>query len=176
MTGKEVARQEVERIDPRTKLEFTTHHGNTDTATIQQFPGGWHSVQYGSWQVSVSPDALLQLPRHLKDSEVDDFVCAILAAREIANNKRFANESAGAKDSWERTPSTIVTQGVPVGATRAPTVTSQQPRKQFTPEGLAKARAARVGGSHEGNTSQRPRVPLPPAPRYPRQLPPSPNE
>jgi hypothetical protein len=36
--------------------------------------GQWHLVSHGTWQISVGPDGLLMLPRHLVPREVADFI------------------------------------------------------------------------------------------------------
>lgn len=60
--------------------------------TVQQFPEGWHLVEAGSWQVSVAPDGLLMLPRHLHPSEVDDFCAAAKAAADVGHAVVRAND------------------------------------------------------------------------------------
>lgn len=147
------------------------------TPTIHQIQGGWHAIHYGSWQVSVAPDSLIMLPRHLKPEEAADFCAAVMAAAQVGLRVKGDNEAAGARDDQRRPPRTMVAQGgVPPGASRLPINPRREKdqRKTFTPQGLAKARQVRQTGSQPGGTT-RPRVPLPPAPRYPRQLPPATN-
>ena len=47
---------------------------------IQSYPGGWHLVEKGTWQVSVSPDGMIMLPRHLHPLEIADFCAAAAGA------------------------------------------------------------------------------------------------
>jgi hypothetical protein len=50
--------------------------------TVERFPNGWSLITVGSWQISVGPDGLLMLPRHLHPSEVADFCAAATTAAE----------------------------------------------------------------------------------------------
>jgi hypothetical protein len=163
--GKEVA---VAR-EPKLGERVLMHH---------EHEGGWHSVTYGVWQVSIGPDSLIMLPRSLKPDEVDDFVAAVTEAKHVGLKIKAENVKLAENDQivpWAR--NLITEGGVPAGATRMPLVsreaaksTSRQP---FTADQLAKARAARAqtGPQPAGSQAQtkRPRVPLPPAPPRGRQ-------
>jgi hypothetical protein len=59
--------------------------------TVRAYPEGWHLVEHGSWQVSVAPDGLLMLPRHLQPHEAEDFAKAILAAKDVGHEVVRAN-------------------------------------------------------------------------------------
>lgn len=65
-----------------------------DTAlpTVKPYPEGWHLVEAGSWQVSVAPDGLLMLPRHLHPAEVADFCAAAQAAADVGHEVIKAND------------------------------------------------------------------------------------
>ena len=41
-------------------------------ATVRKV-GDWHLVTYGTWQISIGPDGLIMLPRHLHPREHEDF-------------------------------------------------------------------------------------------------------
>src|SRR4051812_23715282 len=106
---------------------------DTDTAeaTVRTVDG-WKLVEYGTWQVSVGPDGLLMLPRHLHPDEVDDFVNAILAAGEVGRKIKTDNASAAQSDDRSLPASTIlVTEGgVPPGAVRINTSAGSNPEPQ----------------------------------------------
>jgi hypothetical protein len=83
------------------------------TANVRILPGGWHVIDYGGWQVSVAPDGLLMLPRHLHPREVDEFVGAILAGAEVG--AAVVAENAGKTKEVGELPDSkaIVVQGPP---------------------------------------------------------------
>ncbi len=147
-------------------------------AKIMQFEGGWHAVTYQRWQVSVAPDSLIMLPRHLKPTEVEDFIAAVRAAAEVGLQVKAANEFNAQNDDRSLARRTYIAEGgVPPGAVRMPFATNpglpakSEPRG-FTPEALARARASRQTGPQPAGTQgqpQRPRVPLPPASPRPSQ-------
>jgi hypothetical protein len=61
--------------------------------SCEEYPNGWSLVTAGTWQVSIGPDGLLMLPRHLRPQDVSEFVAAIEAAaregaRKIEENAR----------------------------------------------------------------------------------------
>lgn len=93
-----------------------------------QKAAGHYLVSHGTWQISVAPDGLLMLPRHLHPDEVDDFVRCALVAKDVG---------AGViKENEQKTPlpglgghGAIVTQGgPPAGATRMRVAPSAQQR------------------------------------------------
>ena len=90
--------------------------------------GDYHLVTYGTWEISIAPDGLLMLPRHLHPREVADFVaCAAVAADvgadKIADNERKAAENKTVGLSGRRA---IVTEGPPpAGAVRMKTTPRQ---------------------------------------------------
>jgi hypothetical protein len=90
-------------------------------ATVRSV-GGWRLIEYGTWEVSVGPDGLLMLPRHLHPREVDDFLGAMLAAKEVAEGVVAENAKNFREVDLENLPSeaAIVTEGPPPpGAARA---------------------------------------------------------
>jgi len=58
---------------------------------VKSYPEGWHLVEAGVWQVSVAPDGLLMLPRHLHPREAADFAAAIVAAADVGHEVIKAN-------------------------------------------------------------------------------------
>ena len=87
----------------------------TKKATVRKVPGNWHLVEYGNWQVSVGPDAMIMLPRHVHPREVDDFVGAMLAAAEVGKKVAATNAENHKEVDLENLPSdlAIVTEGPP---------------------------------------------------------------
>jgi hypothetical protein len=88
-------------------------------ATLERFPNGWTLVRAGSWEISVGPDGLLMLPRHLEPHEVESFIVSATAAAEegkriIAENK--AKETPLGKLPPRRAMVTPAGQ-IPAGAT-----------------------------------------------------------
>lgn len=59
--------------------------------TVSAYPQGWHLVEHGTWQVSVAPDGLVMLPRHLHPDEIEDFCKAAMAAADVGSSIRAAN-------------------------------------------------------------------------------------
>lgn len=92
-------------------------------ARVTVLPNKWHLVEYGTWSVSVGPDAVIMLPRHVPPTDVPDFVGAMLAAAEVGHKIKADNEAAGAKDDRSRPARRAIVKegGVPDGAMRMPT-------------------------------------------------------
>lgn len=85
--------------------------------------GDWHLVTCGSWQISVAPDALLMLPRHLHPNEVAEFVACAMAAADVGTHVLAANNAKATGNLGHGLPSrrAIVAQGPPPpGAVRMP--------------------------------------------------------
>jgi hypothetical protein len=61
--------------------------------------GVWKLITYGGWQVSVSPDGLLMLPRHLHPREWADFVAAGSIAANVAAQTVADNAEKGRRDN-----------------------------------------------------------------------------
>jgi hypothetical protein len=94
-----------------------------DEATVQEV-GDWHLVTYGGWQISVAPDGLLMLPRHLHPRECDDFVGAVTAAAKVGAQVIADNQARGETDDRSLPPTVIVREGPPpAGARRMVTAT-----------------------------------------------------
>ena len=88
-----------------------------DEPTVKEW-GDWKVVGAGTWEISISPDGLLQLPRHLHPREVDDFVRAATHATKIANEMIAANEARAEGDDRSIPPArAIVTEGRPPAGT-----------------------------------------------------------
>lgn len=87
---------------------------------VTTIDSGWSLVESGSWQVSVSPDGLIMLPRHLSPEEVQDFADAVLAAAEVGAEVQRTNEELGKNDEVILPDgSALVTEGgTPPGAVR----------------------------------------------------------
>jgi hypothetical protein len=92
-------------------------------AAVTSLPNGWSLVAFGAWSVSVAPDGLIHLPRHVTPGEVQsgDFTGAMLAAAEHGANIKADNEAAGANDDRSLlSRRAIVREGAPVGTSRMP--------------------------------------------------------
>lgn len=93
-----------------------------------QAVGDWHLVTHGTWQISVGPDGLLMLPRHLAPHEVDDFIAAATIAKQVGADVIAANSQKARNDNRRRPTrrGAIVTEGeAPAGTVRM-TVSQQQ--------------------------------------------------
>jgi hypothetical protein len=64
--------------------DLATFAAAAPDAKVLSYPGGWHLVEKDTWQVSVSPDGLLMLPRHLHPREVEEFCAAAMSAVGVA--------------------------------------------------------------------------------------------
>jgi len=111
--------------------------------------GVWHLVEFGTWQISIGPDGLIQLPRSLLAREVTDFVGAITAAAQVAARVVADNEARAAGDNRALPPGrAIVTEGPPpAGAT--PMVVTAGPGK-LPPNQLPQAAMATIGRPRRG--------------------------
>jgi len=90
----------------------------------------WHLVTHGTWEVSVGPDGLLMLPRHLHPREVDDFIAAAAIAAQIGADIIAENGQKSRKDvrlrATARRGGAIVTEGEPPDGTVRMQVSQQQ--------------------------------------------------
>jgi hypothetical protein len=129
---------------------------------IQSYPGGWHLVEKGSWQVSVSPDGMIMLPRHLHPLEIADFCAAASGAAKVAEivirNNDKKNTPAPTLEELQQIGTVIVTErgaDEPQGAARM----ISTPR-------VAQERAATIGRPRASRRD--PREPfIPPSPQPP---------
>lgn len=104
-------------------------------ATVKE-AGGWHLVSYGTWQISVGPDGLLMLPRHLHPDEFAHFVACGKVAADIGLKIQAGHAAkaklAAASETPRRTPlptrQAILAQGPPPDGTKRMRVTSAQQR------------------------------------------------
>ena len=88
---------------------------------------GHHLVTHSGWQISVAPDGLLMLPRHLHPDEVEDFVRCALVAKDIGSGVIKENEQRPPGGPGLSARQAIVTQGAPPsGATRMRTTSGPQ--------------------------------------------------
>lgn len=78
------------------------------TAGVQTLDSGWTLVTAGNWQISVGPDGLVQLPRHLVPREVADFLAACEKAAEVGAEVIANNEAAAAGQKATPLPSTLI--------------------------------------------------------------------
>jgi hypothetical protein len=114
----------------------------TPAATVQRH-ADWHLVKYGGWQISVGPDGLIMLPRHLHHRDVDEFVGCLSVAKDVAANVVAGNEEKAkvlAAHAPLNTRGAIATQGPPPPGTTRMRVTTAQERSSTI--GRAKRRAA----------------------------------
>lgn len=130
------------------------------TANVKTLENGWSLVEFGCWNVSVGPDGLVMLPRHLVPEEVEDFVGACLAAAEVGKRVRAANVKAAESDD-RSLPESLIHVGpggsAPSGAVRLAGVaganqyrTSLPPRAQPSEQGLAEP-MVQAPGPHQAS-------------------------
>jgi hypothetical protein len=80
-----------------------------EDGVVVRNPAGWSLVQQGNWEVSIGPDHMVMLPRHLAPEEVGDFVAAITKAAELATELQ-AEVQATATSEAPSFSSTLVIQ------------------------------------------------------------------
>lgn len=113
----------------------TTAEQPAETAQAAKAPppsvqavGDWQLVTHGTWQISVGPDGLLMLPRHLHPREVDDFIAAATIAKQVGTDVIAANSHKARKDNRRVSArrGAIVTEGDPPAGTVRMNVSQQQ--------------------------------------------------
>lgn len=122
---------------------MSTTKAKKDEATIQHVPGGYHLVTYGEWQVSVMNDGMISLPRIVRPQDIDDFISAMLAAKEVALKQQAENEAnsesmpkPGERTQYRRTKA------------------SSQPRREQNAARAKLDHAARQGGVRNAHKSE----------------------
>jgi hypothetical protein len=83
--------------------------------TVGEPPNRWKLVEYAGWEVSIGPDGLIMLPRHVHPREIDEFVGAMLAAAPVAAQVVKDNQKQLKKVDLNNLPSdaAIVSEGPP---------------------------------------------------------------
>jgi hypothetical protein len=138
--------------------EPTPEQENGRAATVRIFgehPSRWHLVEYGTWQISVAPDGLLMLPRHLHPVDVQDFVSCALAAAQV-----------GAKVVAENTDN-LMEVGPPVPMKPIITPTGEDPPPGAVKMVLTERQAAAARGAPARARRRDPRQPPAPQPVQP---------
>jgi hypothetical protein len=85
----------------------------TPEVTTTTLANGWSLVDYspdgsGGYSLSVAPDGLIHLGRHITPEQVADFVTAVVAAVEVAHvAKAKADAKANEPPSRQRTPPAV---------------------------------------------------------------------
>src|ERR1700757_1955526 len=107
---------------------MTDNDSTLPPARVQK-AAGHYLVTHATWQISVAPDGLLMLPRHLHPDEVEDFVRCALVAKDIGagvineNNLKTPAPTAGLNGRGA-----IIQHGTPPPGTTRMRVTSAQQR------------------------------------------------
>ena len=135
-----------------------------DGVRIRTVGGGWHLVEKGVWQVSVSPDGLIMLPRHLHPREAAEFCESVQGAAQVAEivvrNNDKKTKPPPTLEELQQIGSVIVTErgaDEPQGAARMVT----------TPR-VAQERSAAIGRTTASRRDPRePRIPQSPQPPNP---------
>lgn len=125
-TGDQVQDQ-AEADDTAEQPAQTAQTAKAPPPTVQTV-GDWQLVTHGAWQISVAPDGLMMLPRHLHPREWDDFVAAGTIAKQVGADVITANTHKARKDQ-RRLPTrrgAIVAEGEPPAGTVRMNVSQQQ--------------------------------------------------
>jgi hypothetical protein len=81
--------------------------------------GVWKLITYGTWQISVGPDGLIMLPRHLHSREWADFVAAGSIAANVAAQVVADNAEKGRRDNRALAPARAIVRDGPSRRTPA---------------------------------------------------------
>jgi hypothetical protein len=126
----------------------------------------WHLVRFGTWEISVAPDGLSMLPRHLAPSEVADFCACARAAAEVGQKVQDENRTKTKEVDLNDLPSAapiIAEGGLPPGAVRLPvTPRAPSPTARVDRSTIGRPRRARSGADpRQPRTTQPPNPPIP---------------
>lgn len=81
-----------------------------EDGVVVRNPQGWSLVQHGNWEVSIGPDGMVMLPRHLAPDEVADFIAAVTKAAEVGAETQAANQATAAAAQPTPGLSTLIIQ------------------------------------------------------------------
>ncbi len=132
------AESETPTVQPQ-RPQAEAPETETPPATVQK-AGDWHLVTYGSWQISIAPDGLLSLPRHLHPQEFAEFVACGQVAVDVGNEIIAANI---AKQTAPPTKMALPTRHAVVTAGPPPEGTT---RMRINQHGSSIGRAKQRGG------------------------------
>jgi len=130
---------------------------------VVSYPQGWSLVERGSWQVSVAPDGLIMLPRHLHPSEAADFCAAVQAAAPVGAKQRAANDAKTTPPLTEE--ELLASPAAFVAETGTEPVPGATPMRVTPRTGLPRDRA--TIGRPKRQDVREPRVPQQPQPPNP---------
>jgi len=75
-----------------TEPEVTDSSPEPEITPVDTPQGRWTLVRAGTWEISVGPDGLLMLPRHLDPREVEDFITSARKAAELGASVQEENQ------------------------------------------------------------------------------------
>lgn len=98
--------------------ELELSPGDTTPPVVRRV-GDWHLVEAHGYQVSVAPDGLVMLPRHVHPRDVADLCAALVVAGAVAQGVWDGNVQ-GARDDERGLAQrgALVGSGVPAGSVR----------------------------------------------------------
>jgi hypothetical protein len=116
----------------------------------------WRLVTVGTWQISIAPDGLLMLPRHLHPRECPDFIAALSAAAIIGATVVTENAARGARDNRRLPPARAIVREGPDRHTRTPGLMPMLTTPGPNPPPRTQAGNAAIGRPHRNGRRSAP--------------------
>lgn len=137
-------------------------------ASITRGPDGWHLVKRGGWEVSVAPDGMVMLPRHVHPDHEDEFLAAMSSACQLGRSVREGNVEAARNDDRSPAKRMMITEGqLPPGAVRMPIATGANSPAARASIGRQSPRLRPQHGAQPAGTYAAPQSRVPTPPRLP---------
>lgn len=120
--------------------------------TVRQV-GEWTLVTANDFQVSIGPDALIMLPRHIHPRDVPDFVAAMTIAADVAGDVHAGNVEAAKDDdrTLAQRKAFVRQGGPPAGTVRMP-VAQRQSEQSTIGRPTRRGRGATSSQPRKANT------------------------
>ncbi|MEZ0357335.1 hypothetical protein [Mycobacterium sp. SA01] len=127
---------------------------STTPPTVRRV-GEWHLVTANNYQVSIGPDALVMLPRHIHPREIPDFISALTVAAAVANAVYTGNIEAAKDDDRALAQRNAY---VTAGGTPAGTVRMQVAQRQSEQATIGRPKRRGRGATSAVPASAKPKV------------------